>query len=376
MTLRLLFAAGWLLLTACRAGAATWPVAPGQQGLAQALAQAVDGDVIELAAGEYNGEVGTIHQKRLTLRGVGGRVVLHAAGRSAEGKAILVVRGGDILIENLEFRGARVADRNGAGIRFERGHLLVRGCVFVDNENGILAANTPDAELEIEDSQFAQAPADTPLPHLIYAGAIAKLSVTGSRFSGGRDGHLIKSRAKQTLIRYNMLVDGPGGQAAYELDLPNGGLAWVIGNVIGQSATTSNPAIVSYGAEGYGDREHGLFFAHNTLINDAARPAGFLRIAPAPQPVPRRIVNNLFIGSGDTGGADPAQGNVSAARTVLRNPDGGAFELMTGSALRGQGVPPGSGNGMSVQPTAEFSLPAGTKALTAPKRWSPGAFQR
>ena len=44
--------------------------------------------------------------------------------------------------------------------------------------------------------------------------------------------------------------------------------------------------------------------------------------------------------------------------------------------LRGQGVPPGSGNGMSLQPTAEFSLPAGTKPLTAPKRWSPGAYQR
>ena len=43
-------------------------------------------------------------------------------------------------IENIEFRGVRVADRNGAGIRFETGRLHVLRCAFFDNENGLLAA--------------------------------------------------------------------------------------------------------------------------------------------------------------------------------------------------------------------------------------------
>ena len=245
--------AAWILgLAAAGAQAAILTVAPGQ-GLAQALSKAVDGDVVEIAAGEYRGEVGTIWQKRLTLRGVGGRPVLHAEGRSAQGKAILVIIDGDIRIENVEFRGARVGDRNGAGIRFEKGRLLVKSCAFIDNENGILTANDINAELTVEDSEFSQAPADTPLPHLLYVGHIGRVTVSGSRFSGGREGHLIKSRARESVVRYNRLVDGAGGQAAYELDFPKGGLVWVVGNVIGQSATTTNPAIVSFGAEGYND---------------------------------------------------------------------------------------------------------------------------
>lgn len=312
----LLWAAGLLVLLSGAAPAATIAVSPGQ-GLAAALARAVDGDVIELAAGDYRGEVGVITHKRLTLRGVGGRPVLHAAGRSAEGKAIWVVRstpeGSDIRIENIEFRGARVADRNGAGIRFEQGRLHVLRCVFVDNENGILTTGFPEAELRIEDSDFSDAPAATPLPHLLYVGAIGKLTVTGSRFRNGRDGHLIKSRALVSEIRQNVLVDGPGGAAAYELEFPNGGQVTVVGNRIGQGAGTSNPAIVSFGTEGYGQRALSFVFNDNTVINEAPRPAQFLRVRDAGRPFEQRIVNNRFFGAGDLGPATAAQGNIAAS---------------------------------------------------------------
>ena len=45
----------------------------------------------------------------------------------------------------------------------------------------------------------------------------------------------MKSRARESHVAFNLLYDGAGGQAAYELELPDGGLR-VIGNVIGQSA--------------------------------------------------------------------------------------------------------------------------------------------
>jgi hypothetical protein len=54
------------------------------------------------------------------IRGVGQRPVMLADGKSAEGKAIWVVRGGKIRIENIEFRGARVDSLNGAAIRLRR----------------------------------------------------------------------------------------------------------------------------------------------------------------------------------------------------------------------------------------------------------------
>ena len=298
---------GWLLW-GVPALAATLAVGPGQR-LADALRAAADGDVIELAAGDYRGEVGVIEHKRLTLRGVGGRPVLHAAGRHAEGKATLVVRHGDVLIENIEFRGSRVPDGNGAGIRFERGRLTVLNCAFFDNQNGILTANTADAELVVRDSEFGQAPQGMQLPHLLYVGRIARFTLSGSRFSGGAQGHLVKSRARTSDVRDNRLVDGPGGQAAYELEFPNGGAVTVVGNVIGQSAGTSNPAIVSYGAEGYGAGPHSLVVTDNTLINEASRGAVFVRVRDTPQPMTLRVADNRLFGPGDPGAALPADGN-------------------------------------------------------------------
>ena len=373
-----------LLAAALLAGAGAAPsavhvVAPGQS-LAQALKQAADGDEIQLLPGEHRGQVGVIEQKRLTLRGVGARPVLQAAGAHAEGKAILVVRNGEVLIDNIEFRGARVPDGNGAGIRFERGHLTVSRCGFFDNQMGLLTANFGDAELEVRDSEFGQAPAGTRLPHLLYVGHIARVTITGSRFSGGAGGHLVKSRAREHQVRYNQLVDGPGGRAAYELEFPNGGLAFVVGNVIGQSPESSNPTLLSFGAEGSPDaRPHALHVVNNTFLNAGLRPAFFVRVHQArlASAVEQRVANNLFLGLGvpDIGWSDLALGNHVASRHELQGADRGDYRLPPAAAQRGQGVEPGNTRGVDLRPAFEFTLPAGTRAIAPPARWSPGAYQ-
>lgn len=373
-------AACWLALTALTgwAGAATLLVDP-HLSLQQALRTAADGDRIDIPAGDYRGQVGVILQKRLTLRGIGGRPVLHAGGASAEGKAILVVRGGDIRIENIEFRGARVADRNGAGIRFEKGRLSVFGCAFFDNENGVLTADSDGAELTIENSEFGQAPAGTPLPHLIYAGRIARFTLRGSRVSGGHQGHLVKSRARENVVAYNQLVDGDRGQASYELEFPNGGRAWVVANVIAKGAAASNPVLVSFGAESLDDaRESGLFMAHNTFVHLGTGPAVFVRVHDKARPVKQVFVNNLGVGPGvgPPGLADAARGNFAIGAGSVRDASVGDFSLAAGSTLRGRGVAPGVAHGKSLAPDAEFSPPAGTRTLAPPAHWTPGASQR
>jgi len=270
-----------LLLAMSAAPAATLTV--GANGpiatIAQAARLARDGDVVEIAAGTYRGDVAVWLQKRLTIRGIGGTPILNASGQIAEGKAIWVIRDGDITIENVAFEGARAPARNGAGIRFERGKLTVRRCRFTDNENGILASNGPDSELAIEDSEFAQAPRNRgSLKHLLYVGRIGRFTLTGSRFHQGFEGHLVKSRARESHVSYNLLYDGAGGQAAYELEFPDGGVAVVIGNIIGQSSTTTNLAVVSYGAEGSAWPRNAIYLVNNTLLSDAAG-AWFLRVA-------------------------------------------------------------------------------------------------
>lgn len=371
-----------LALAAGPALAAEWLVGPGGSPLsfAQALQQAQDGDTIDILPGEYRGEVATIPPRRLTIRGVGQRPVFVADGKSAEGKAIWVVKGGDVTVDNIEFRGARVPDGNGAGLRLERGRLRVRNCAFFDNENGLLTGNAADAELNIEDSVFGATPRVVGgLYHLLYVGRIARFSVVGSRFHEGFEGHLIKSRARVSRIAYNLIYDGDSGGASYEIDLPNGGDAVVIGNIIGQGANTQNPVVIAYGAEGRAWDRNRLLLSHNTLVSDYPL-AWFLRAWPEKltPDTTIRAVNNLTVGPGvfTLGASGSFDGNYPAIARMLAAPDMLAFELKLGSILRGRADDPRALAGDDAVPTAEFSQPIGKRPLAPPARWSPGALQR
>jgi hypothetical protein len=269
--------------------------------VADALRLAGDGDTIEVLPGSYPGDVAVITQRRLTIVGIGERPVFIADGRHAEGKAIWVVRDGDIRIENIAFRGARVPDRNGAGIRFERGRLQLQRCTFVDNQNGVLTGNDAGSELVITDCDFSDTPPNPgSLPHLLYVGRIARLSLTGSRLTRGHEGHLVKSRARESVISDNQLDDGPEGQASYEIDLPNGGMVLVEGNTVVQSPRSQNPVMLSYGAEGRPWDQNRLILRDNLFINRLPAGSWFVRVwddrLPAGTAV--RSVNNRFLGPG------------------------------------------------------------------------------
>jgi hypothetical protein len=347
--------------------------------ISEAARLARDGEVIEIASGEYRGQPAVWTQNDLIIRGAGARAVMVADGKSAEGKAIWVIRGGRVRIENIEFRGARVAAGNGAGIRFERGQLVVHRCAFIDNEMGVLTANFPEMTLEVSDSEFSMAPRHSgQLHHLLYVGAIGRFVLSGSRFAQGYLGHLVKSRASENYVHYNMLVDGAQGRSSYELEFPNGGMAYVVGNVIGQSLVTDNPALVSYGAEGQRWPRNGLFLAHNTLVNDL--PEGvLLRIwAPKfPGGVETWLINNLTVGYGEL--FAPAngrfEGNQSARPDQLLDYGGVPLRLAVTSGLRGSVRIPGSASGVDLYPAREFDFPAGSRAIEPAHSLTPGAFQ-
>lgn len=375
----------WLLLaalwsTGC-AEARLIRVGPGGDvnKISDAARIAQDGDVVEISAGEWRGDVALWSQKQLTIRGLGRRAVLHADGQNIEGKAIWVIRNGDFKIENIEFRGARVQDGNGAGIRFEGGRLLIRNCAFHDNQMGILAGNNEQAELSIENSIFAGAPKQSqPLPHLLYVGRIAALKVTGSRFHSGQVGHLIKSRARETDLRYNLIVDGPSGGASYEVDFPNGGVATLIGNVIGQSEHTANPVVIAFGAEGKSWPNSTLYVANNTLISDGIKPAWFIRVWRERLPGTFRayVANNLWSGVGlfDYGLPGVSFRNFPVLKTIFEGSTIFDYRLASDSWLKGLSdkflV-----NGKELAPTAEFVFPQGTRVLGTSDRRTPGAFQ-
>ncbi len=349
----------------------------GIHAISTAAALAKNGDTIEIEAGDYTGDVAVWKQDNLVIRGVGSagkRVRLIAAGASAEGKAIWVVRGGRITVENIEFTGARVPDRNGAGIRFEKGHLVVRNCRFIDNENGILTSGG-NLDLDIENSEFGHNGAGDGYSHNLYVGAIRKLRVTGSYFHHAKVGHLLKSRATENHILYNRLTDEAQGRASYELEFPNGGLAYIIGNIIEQSTTTENPNIVSFGAEGYKHPANELYLINNTLIDNLPQSGFFLVSKPGFQVV--KAYNNLLLGkrplnSGGIDGEFINNPNVGKDSFILA--DRHDYRIQRESALHRTYMLPGAANGFELAPDREYVHPAGTRQFTSTPTL-PGAKQ-
>lgn len=364
------------------AAPATMRVGPGEKvaTLAEAARLARDGEVIEIAAGIYRGPPVVWTQDRLLIRGAGGeRPVMLADGRNGGGRALWIVRGGKLRIENIEFRGARAANGQGAALRFEAGQLSVAACRFIDNEVGLATADGPALSLEVVDSEFGEAPQQGSVPHhLLDVGAIGRLSLRGSRLHDGYLGHLLRSRARDNRLFYNLLADGAGGKAYYELAFPDGGLAYVVGNVIAQGAGSSHPAMIAYGGEGAPWPENGLYLAHNTLLNE--RHAGdFLLIRGEPFAAGVEIwaINNLLVGAGQL--FPPARGRFEGNRTASRNDlieyGGLPLRLTNLSPLRGGLRPPGSVSGVDLMPQAEFGYPQGSRPIRATSSLAPGAFQ-
>ncbi len=265
--------------------------------IAHAASLARDGDVVEVEAGVYRADTAVWLQRSLTIRSTGGKATLIADGAHAEGKAIWVIRNGDFMIDGFDFVGARVPDRNGAGIRFERGELVVRNSRFLDNETGLLTGNDPSSRLTIEGCEFRAPGEGNHLYHNLYVGLIDRLVVRDSWSHGGRIGHLLKSRARENWIVRNRLVDGVNGAASYELEFPNGGVAQVINNRIEQSPGTKNRVIVSFGAEGYRWTENDLSMKHNVVVNRGNAAAIFVRAAWGL--AKGEFVENVWVGRGD-----------------------------------------------------------------------------
>lgn len=333
-------------------------VGPGEEiksiRLAALLAQ--DGDTVEIMSGDYHSDVASWPQKTLTIRGVGGRVRIYADGQSAEAKAIWVIRDGVFVVENIEFIGAKVSDRNGAGIRFEKGNLTVRNCLFYANQNGLLATGG-DAELTIEHSEFAYNGAGDGQSHNLYVGTVKSLKVTGSYFHHANVGHLLKSRAASNFIAYNRLSDEAGGRASYELEFPNGGLAYVIGNIIQQSNYSENSTLVSYGAEKYVWPNNKLFLASNTLINNVPFGGSFLRVYPGVWNVV--TANNLLVGAGKfhVPGAYQSVNDVYAGEDIFANAARLDYRLAAGSRKLTFQPPPVLSQGVNLTPWQEYVHP-------------------
>ena len=258
-------------------------VGPAQQYAlpSQAARDARDGALVEIHSGTYEGDVAIWRQNDLTLRGVGERPHLRAAGQAAERKGIWVIKGNRVTVENLEMSGARVPSHNGAAIRAEGETLTIRNCHFHHNEMGLLTNPSPASVVTIEDSEFDRNTTDTErhgrLGHNIYISQARRFVLRNSHVHGARTGHQVKTRARHNEIRDNRIEDGDGWGSLL-LDISEGGQAEVIDNRFQQSARAGNRTAIGFAGESR-DRsspEHALRVEGNSFVNEGGA-ATFVR---------------------------------------------------------------------------------------------------
>jgi hypothetical protein len=351
---------------------------PGEYiSLSAAVSAAGDNDTILIQSGAYTSNiVATISQDNLTIRGNGGKAHLNATGVSISNKkAILVTTGNNITIDNVEFSGASVPDENGAGIRHEGGLLTIKNCYFHDNENGILTSGQgAQGELMVQNSEFNHnGLGRAGYTHNIYVGHIGKFTFYGSYSHHATHGHNIKSRASENHILYSRIMDETNGNASYDIDLPNGGLTYIIGNTVHQGTLTENSTMISYAAEGASNTIQEIYVSGNTFVNDRL-PGTCLRLSGSPTAIVRNNVFDNFT-TAVQGSPSSFGNNLQGTSNGLFNRSGFDFHLTSSSPAINAGLPPGTYRGIDLTPIFEYMHPTSTKTRYSDGSLDIGAFE-
>lgn len=163
-------------------------------------------------------------------------------GGACEGKATIVARGEALRVEGLIFQNVRVSDRNGAGIRLERGDLDIVNTLFRNSEQGVLTANENVGTISVDRSTFSGLGGcpNGMCSHSLYIGVSAKLIVARSRFERGTGGHYVKTRSAEVDIRDSSFDDTQGKATNYMIDLSAGAVGTISGNVFVQGRDKEN----------------------------------------------------------------------------------------------------------------------------------------
>lgn len=378
----LITAAVTLTLTApvISATAATLSVGPGKAFATpcQALTRAAAGDVVEIdAAGSYAGDVCAFAVDNLTIRGVNGRPKIDAAGRNAAGKGIWVVQGKSNVIENVEMFGAKVPDLNGAAIRLDGVGLTVRRSYLHDNENGILTNNDGISDILIENTEFSHNGHGDGYSHNLYVGKVNSLTFRYNYSHDANVGHNLKSRAKINTIAYNRFSSSGLGQPSYEIDLPNAGTSYVIGNVVQQPASNQNSNLLTYGTEGATNPGQDLYVVNNTFINDYSSGGNFILVGSTVTK-PALIQNNIFAGTGTMTNQTLATLKTNYQSLLPAFVDRANYDLRPAAGapfIDAASAPGVSAGGVSLVPVNEYRHIALSQARTVAGQLDIGAYE-
>jgi hypothetical protein len=166
------------------------------------------------------------------------------------------------------------------------------------------------------------------------------------------------------------------GKPSFEIDLPNAGMSYVIGNVIQQPASNSNSTMLAYGEEGATNTGSNLYVVNNTFLNDMGSGGTFLFVS-GKVPTAALAQNNIFggVGTFSTQSTTIDKTNYRSASPNFVNR--AAYDLHPTSALMiDAGSAPGlSATGVSLAPVAQYKAVANGEARPVVGQIDIGAYE-
>jgi hypothetical protein len=255
--------------------------------LTAALNSLQDGDTLELGSSIYKTPL-VIRNDRVTVLGKG-HVIFD--GAVAENKAAIVIKGNSVSIYNIECKGIKVPDQNGACVRLEGANLLLNHVYFHDSEQGLLTGGQPEL-IKIKDSRF-ELLGRSGRAHGIYVGG-GELYIEDSLFIAAVDqGHEIKSRAKVTEIIRSVVASLSSNDSRL-IDISNGGIVSIRDSILEKGPGSVNSDLIGYGLEGYKHKSNYIELKDNIVIMDRERNNNLLHSTK--KDLETVFDSNVFIG--------------------------------------------------------------------------------
>jgi len=309
-------------------------------------------------------------------------------------------------------------DYNDAGIRCDGQGLTVLNSYFHDNDDGILGCSNvcsniaactypPSCEcltdadcpgstcrhgsVHIENTEFFRNGLGDGATHNVYIGRADALTFKGNYSHAANIGHLVKTRAATNYILYNRLTDEIGGAdgPSYELDIPSGGLSYVIGNVFEKAPSAMNSSVfLNYATETqtFFNPTLELYVVNNTFVSDCGtncgtgNPPTFIRARQDPTV---RLINNIpWAGPGGgtliaTSVTPLVSHNLGITTDpLLENQGAYDYHLAAGSPAIDMGVyPEVDPHGYGLAPTLQYRYDAQSEARPVVGTIDIGAFE-
>ncbi|MGH9550994.1 MAG: hypothetical protein ACRD3W_16550, partial [Terriglobales bacterium] len=170
----------------------------------------------------------------------------------------------------------------------------------------------------------------------------------------------------------------PTSATALEIDIPQGGISYIIGNVIYKGESAITPIFIAQAEEGLQNPGNQLYIINNTFSNLMVKEMPVLVKAVANPSL--TFIDNAILGltAGKTIETDAAQhiesGNRNAVASDFVNPADYNFKLTSRASEIGAAVPQGSVNGQSLVPDRQYDYDS--TSIIRKSAGDVGAFSR